>query len=507
MKEGRTTTGDKPSTGGATQAERPVDLVAQGLVLLDAKGRITEINTEALKLLHLAPSGLHGRDLWDALPEAVAEEHQRLARKALSSTGRHAFTAYHEFEDSWLEYDFRRLPAGFAVNLRDVTALQLLERRLERSERHNRMIFNANPNAMWAFDLQSLRIVAANDAAVAFYGIAHKAFLNLQMGALFPDGEGASLLSGLDPAKGLGDFQFMPQICKQKKSDGQLVLVELVYGRIGWDGHNAVLVSLADVTDRHLADRALRRENGDMERRLELLKGELEGTRGDLAAFTYALSHDLQGPLHAANGFATMLADKHAAALEEAGRHYVSRIQASTRQLARLVDDLRALVQLPALSADIEKLDLSGLTTPLIDDLRKRHPDRLVTVEMEPGQTVQADRGLLVIALASLLDNAWKFTSRKPDGWIKLALLPGKKSGEVVLQVSDNGTGFDAAYAGKLFTAFQRLHSSADFPGNGLGLALVKKVAERHGGRAWAETGVNGASFYMAFPRQAAELS
>ncbi|HAL39150.1 MAG TPA: PAS domain-containing sensor histidine kinase, partial [Polaromonas sp.] len=104
-----------------------------------------------------------------------------------------------------------------------------------------------------------------------------------------------------------------------------------------------------------------------------------------------------------------------------------------------------------------------------------------------------------------LLENAWKFTSKKTEAWIKVALLPGKTPGELVLQVTDNGAGFDAAYSAKLFTAFQRLHSSADFSGNGLGLAIVKRVAARHGGHVWAETSEQaGASFFMAFPQGAA---
>ncbi|MDB5967090.1 MAG: sensor signal transduction histidine kinase, partial [Polaromonas sp.] len=208
----------------------------------------------------------------------------------------------------------------------------------------------------------------------------------------------------------------------------------------------------------------------------------------------------------AASGFATMLADKYAGALEDAGRHYVDRIQASTRKLARLVDDLRALVSLPQLSGHPEAVDLADLSAPIIAGLRSRYPDRSVTVEMGAGEVLLADRTLLGIALASLLDNAWKFTARKPEGWIKLGLLPRQGPDEVVLQVSDNGTGFDPAYTDQLFTAFQRLHSAADFPGNGLGLAIVKKVAERHGGRAWAETSATGASFFMALPQDPREL-
>jgi PAS domain S-box-containing protein len=493
------------ATAGGGQAA--LDLASQGILLLDTKWRITGINAAAVRLLQCGQQSLAGRNFWDAVPRHIAQQHLPLTAKAIVVTGQHAFTAHHEFEDCWLEYRFRRNLAGFEVNLTDVTPLWKLQGLLDRSQRHNQLIFDASPNAMWVYDAASTRILAANQAAVNFYGIPHQAFLTLGLGVLFPDGEGASLVSTLGHSQGQGDTHPAPHICKQKKADGELVLVELACGWISWHDQMAVLVSVADVTKRHLADRELRRENADLELKLATLQGDIQNARRDLTAFTHALSNDLQGPLHAANGFATMLADKHADALDGTGLHYVDRIQANIRQLARLVDDLRTLVRLPQLPWQIEQLDLADTAGPLLDDLRKQHPDRLVTVEMEPSQSLMADRSLFVIALGCLLDNAWKFTSRKEQGWIQLALLPGKRPGEVMLQVSDNGTGFDAAYTDKLYTAFQRLHSSADFPGNGLGLAIVKGVADRHGGRAWAETGQAGASFFMAFPQDQADVS
>ena len=106
-----------------------------------------------------------------------------------------------------------------------------------------------------------------------------------------------------------------------------------------------------------------------------------------------------------------------------------------------------------------------------------------------------------MIALTCLLENAWKFTTKKPDGWISVAIFASETHCELVLQVSDNGEGFDVAYGDKLFLPFQRLHSAADFPGNGLGLVTVKRVAETHGGRVWAESSPTGASFYMTLPQ------
>jgi len=352
---------------------------------------------------------------------------------------------------------------------------------------------------MWLFARSSLRIVAANQAAVRFYGIEHKEFLTLRIGALFPDGEGAALLNCLAPGRAA---PLQLRVCKQRKMDGQLVLVELAWGHVNWRGQQAVLVSLADVTERHLSDRALRRTNAGLVAELARRQSELENTRHDLAAFTAAVSSDLQDSLHVTNGFATTLAEKYSAVLDSQGRHYVSRIQASTRQLARLVDDLRTLAQLPLLSGNPETMDLLPVCHALIADLRKREPGRVVTIELAGSMPLVGDVRLLTTALTCLLDNAWKFTSKKAEAWIKVALVPGKTTDERVLQVSDNGAGFDATYGDRLFTAFARLHSSADFPGNGLGLAIVKGVAARYGGTVWAETTEQvGSSFFMTLPQ------
>ena len=472
-----------------------------GLLLLDKQGVVTHINAVAQQMLHCSLSGVVGRDVWDVMPERIAEQHRAATNLGLSSSLQHDFIAHDAFEGNWTEYSFILNPAGCSVSLRDVSIAKNTERLLWDSERRSDLIFNANPNAMWIFDADSLHIVSVNQAAVEFYGIPRPMFLKLNMGTLFPDGEGAALLASLDRSKSVRDGKLAVEVCKQKKRDGRVVLVELACGRIRWNQNKAIFVSLADVTERHLGDRVMRRENVEMEEELVRVHAELKKSSRDLQAFTYALSNDLQGPLHAANGFAAVLSDRYSAALDDTGRRYISRIQASIGQLAKLVDDLRVLVQLP-LPGQMEVIDIAALCKLLVADFKRRDPDRVVMMEIDAARTLVADKFLFTKALTCLLDNAWKFTSRKAEGWIRVALLPGKVPNETVLQVSDNGVGFDEAYASKLFTAFQRLHSSADFPGNGLGLAIVKSVAERHSGRVWAETSPTGTSFYMVFPQQ-----
>jgi PAS domain S-box-containing protein len=483
----------------------PLDLTNDGIVLLDPSWKIMAANARALALLQCPLASVRGCDFWEAVAEEIAEQYQSATCRAMSSLTRRTFVANHEFEDRWIEYTFSRYPPGYVVNLRDVAATQRMRRLLEDNVRYNQLIFEANPNAMWIFDSDSLRILSVNQAAVEFYGIARKKFLTLQMGALFPDGEGAELLSSLySPVKATREAPLDLRLCKQQKMDGELVLVELACGQVNWNGHQSVLVSLADLTQRHLADSTLRRINTALEETLALRQCELQNANRDLAAFTQAVTSDLQDSLHVANGFAAKLADKYSALMDEQGRHYVSRIQASTCQLAKLVDDLRTLAQLSQQAGNLEKFDLVPVCRLIFADLRHQDPDRVVAIEMETTLPLIGDKRLLITAMGCLLENAWKFTSKKSEAWIKVGLQSGNNPGDLTVVVSDNGAGFDATYGSKLFKAFQRLHSSADFPGNGLGLAIVKRVAERHGATVWAETADQaGASFFMELPQVA----
>ena len=479
-----------------------LDLATEGIVLLDDSGRIAVVNSHAQELLHSVRTSLQGVDFWDAVPEAIADKHRDAAEQALQTNAAHVFVGHDAFEDQWVEYSLRQHSRGWVVNLRDVSATHQTLLLLQDSEFCNQTLFEKNPQAMWLFDVDSRRILVANKAAAVLYGMDQNQLAGLYVETLFPDGESADLLYSL-PAT---DFQQEMRLCLQKKMDGAQVLVELASSSVQWLARPAVMVSVVDVGARHLADVQLRRLNAGLEQRLDQCNGELLRSQHELDAFSYAMSNDLKDSLHVVNGFARALAERYSTALDAQGRHYLARIRASTHRLAKLIDDLRTLTHLPRMTMAPEPLDLAPVCRHLIDELRKREPDRQMALEIDPALPLFGDKTMLVTALACLIDNAWKFSSKKEQGWIKVGLMPGKSPRDSVLFVSDNGAGFDAAYADKLFTTFQRLHSSADFSGSGLGLAIVKRVAERHGGAVWGTTAHNaGASFFMSLPQASAQ--
>jgi signal transduction histidine kinase len=488
--------GGEAADSGGLQAG--LELATQGILLLDAGWRIVALNSHAQSLLHAPGAGLSGMEFWDLLPEDVADTQRGACEQALQDGAAPVFVVHDPFEDRWTEYGLRRHGGGAVVNLRDVSDTRQALMLLQGSEFCNQSLFDGNTQPMWLFDAESRRVLALNREAVAFYGLPGDTAEMPQAEAFFPEGEAALWLDSL-PA---GDFRQQARVCAQRRMDGEQVLVELACSTVFWFERPAVLVSVVDVGARHFADRQLQQRNEALEQRLADQQAELLESRQEIATFTQAMSDDLKAQLHVVSGFAATLAERYSAALDEQGRHYLSRIRASAHQLARLFDDLRTLAHLPAVKLSPEPVDLAPVCLRLIEDWRKREPGREVVLEIPPALPVFGDRNLLLMAMNCLLDNAWKFTARKEQGWIQIALLPGAFRRENVLVVADNGVGFDAAYADKLFTAFERLHSSADFAGGGLGLAIVKGVAVRHGGAVWATTADSGgASFFMALPQ------
>jgi light-regulated signal transduction histidine kinase (bacteriophytochrome) len=191
-----------------------------------------------------------------------------------------------------------------------------------------------------------------------------------------------------------------------------------------------------------------------------------------------------------------MLLDEYADKLDEVGRGYIQRVSDSIRRMTLLIDDLLKLSRLTRSQVRRLPIDLSTIARAIAGDLRNSQPDRQVEFLIEPGLVTDADPNLMRIVLENLINNAWKFTSKRPVAQIEFSVV--QQDGEKVFFVRDNGAGFDMDYAGKLFGAFQRLHSEQEFPGTGIGLATVQRIIYRHGGRVWAESAVNaGATFYF----------
>lgn len=238
----------------------------------------------------------------------------------------------------------------------------------------------------------------------------------------------------------------------------------------------------------------------ELEKRVADRTAELVAANQELESFSYAVSHDLRAPLRSIRGFSDMLLECSADRLDETGRKYLERIQTAGGKMAVLIDDLLRLARLSRSPMKVDPVNLSDLARKILAQLSSSSPERAVEIRIEEGIMVEGDAGLLRIAFENLFSNAWKYTSRRPDAKIEFGLAP-ESSGAVVCFVRDNGAGFEMKYARRLFEPFQRLHGEHEFPGTGIGLAIVQRVLNRHGAHIRAEAEVNrGATFHLKFP-------
>ncbi len=234
---------------------------------------------------------------------------------------------------------------------------------------------------------------------------------------------------------------------------------------------------------------------------------DLERACRNLESFAYSVAHDLRTPLRALAGFSAALMDDCGGDLGETGRGYAQRIEIASQQMATLLDDLLHLSRISRVEISPQSVDLGAEMTRMAGELERGCKDRHVRFMIQQPVWVLADGSLIRTVLQSLLDNAWKFTSgRGDDALIEFGTTSAHEDSQVCCYVRDNGVGFDFAYVHKLFTPFQRLHTTSEFPGTGVGLASVRRIVERHGGHAWAEGTVGqGAAFYFSLPAAGTE--
>lgn len=286
-----------------------------------------------------------------------------------------------------------------------------------------------------------------------------------------------------------------------KRKDGHRIIVasQWVLHRDENDKPKAILEVNNDITERKHAEREIRRLNAELEQRVSERTAQLQAVNKELEAFSYSVSHDLRAPLRHIDGFSQALLEDYPDKLDEVGKTYLREVRSASQEMAQLIDDVLQLARVTRSEMRREVVDLSDLARGITAELRKREPKRKVILNVGEELETRGDKRLLKIVLNNLLGNAWKFTAKQTYAQISFGL--DRKNGENTYFIRDNGAGFDMAYVGKLFGAFQRLHTAGEFEGTGIGLATVQRIVYRHGGRVWAEGAVDkGATFYFTLP-------
>jgi PAS domain S-box-containing protein len=267
----------------------------------------------------------------------------------------------------------------------------------------------------------------------------------------------------------------------------------------GVNGEAARIVGVnLDITERKRSEEEINELNADLQRHA----AELVESNKELEAFSYSVSHDLRAPLRAVDGFSRMVLADYAPKLDEEGRRMLGVIRGEAQRMGRLIDDLLAFFRLGRQSIEATGIEMEALARSVFDELAAQEPSDRVRLDLRPLPPARGSEAMIRQVWVNLIGNAIKFTKERELAEIEIGVWDGGNSGRIYY-IKDNGIGFDMRYADKLFGVFQRLHSQEEFPGTGVGLALVQRIVKRHGGRVWAEGQVGqGATFYFTLPSQ-----
>ena len=482
------------------------------VLLVDRDNKVVEANDYALATYGYSRDDLVGTDIGTfRVPQPGVTAADR-TRQLVEAGGHLTFESVHRRSDG-VEFPVEVGLSIVAVEgeeyfleiVRDIGERKAADAALRDSEERYRTVFE---NATSGFALHEVVLDEAGEP-VDFVVLAANPAFETQTGLAVADLVGKR---GLDVIPGLAESGLVQRFGRVALT-GEAERFEMWASGLGRyldqqvvsprRGQFALIV--LDITEQRSAEATL---NADLERRvrertdeLEAANTELEAANTELEAFSYSVSHDLRAPLRALDGFSLALLEDYGRDLEGDAADYLRRIRAASQRMARLIDDLLMLSRMTRRGMTWERVDLSALARSIGGELGDDDPGRQVVFTVAPKMTAEGDAQLLDVALRNLLGNAWKFTSRTEGAQVDVGTeVHGE---ERVFFVRDNGAGFDAQYADKLFAPFHRLHGEDEFPGTGIGLATVQRIVRRHGGLVWAEgaTGKGATVWFTLGPR------
>lgn len=367
---------------------------------------------------------------------------------------------------------------------------------LQSSEEKYKTLFYKSPLPKWIYDEITLRFLEVNDMAIRDYGYTREEFLGMTIADIRPAEDMEKLMQDIQEVR--GGQQVSPDLqWRHVKKNGEVIEVEITAHRITFEGHRARMVVVSDVTAHRRYEEQLRRLNADLTKRA----AELAASNGELERFAYVASHDLQEPLRMVRSFLQLLQKRYSGQLDEKANQYIHYAVDGADRMKALILDLLEYSRVGRGGEDFTEVDTGAVLTALEDVFRDKIIAARAGVAIGPMPVLWGDKVQLMQLFQNLLSNALKYHS--PDRPPVIGIRATEEPSHWVMAVEDNGIGIDPQFFDKIFIIFQRLHNKTDYGGTGIGLAICKKIVERHGGKIWVESKPGqGSTFYFSIAKK-----
>ncbi|MBV9988954.1 MAG: CHASE3 domain-containing protein [Chitinophagaceae bacterium] len=475
-----------------------LDNMVEGVQIIDFNWKYIYVNDALVKQFHYTYNKLIGHSIMDLYPGVELTELFRCLKQCMEERVPVSMETEFQFPDrssEWFELSFQPVPDGIFILSTETTRQREAARLISEQKALAESLLLAAPDGIMGIDEQG-RITMVNEQAKEMFLYDSQEIIGHHIGRLIPE-------SGEDIYENIPDRLPEKAIVVKKemtglRKNGERFPVDISLSLLQTGASKTVIGSFRDITEKKSVEAELQNLTQNLEAMVKLRTAQLEEINKELDSFSYSVSHDLRAPLRAIDGYTKILLEEYGPQVDAHGNLMMETVRRNARRMGQLIDDLLAFSRLGKQHLVTTAVNMEQLVHGIIDELKGQQPRLQVVLHELP--VASGDNSMLKQVVSNLVGNAVKYSSKKQNPCIEIGAY--SEDGSDIYYVRDNGAGFDMAYADKLFGVFQRLHSTREFEGTGVGLAIVHRIIQRHGGRVWAEAREGeGAVFYFSLPK------